>query len=91
MLQPLNELFAQRKDPTWHASDTRLAIERYLQRELGSDQVYCVAVSGEVATIRVGSPTLYQEARLRQWDLQEALSQEIGYTLGKLTIISTYY
>lgn len=91
MLQPIGELFSQRKEATWQASDIRLAIERFLQQELRSDNVYCVAVKGGHATIRVGSPTLYQEARLRQWDVAQALAEEIGYTLERFTIIPSYY
>lgn len=90
MLEPLGKLFADKKTRAWQPSDARIVIENWLREALASDQIYCVAVSNSRATVRVGSPALYQEVRLREYDLIAALAQELGYTVSSLTLIPAY-
>lgn len=91
MLEPLGNLFEKRAPKEWRAGDIKVMAERCLQQYLRSDQVYCVEAGKNSLTIRVGNPTLYQEARLCQWEVAQALAAEIGYTLESLTIIPAYY
>lgn len=89
MLNSLGQLLADRKNRPIQP-EARVAIEHWLQSHLKSDQVYCVAVTNGCATIRVGSPTLYQEVRLQEYDLTQALMNDIGYTLTSLTLVTSY-
>lgn len=72
------------------SSDTKIAIERWLQDSIKTDSVYCVDVSGSAVTVRVGSPVVYQEVCLREYDLREAIERLIGYTMKEITIITSY-
>lgn len=80
---------AKEKEPL-QEHDAKVIIERWLQDHLSVESVYCVAVSGTDATVRVGSPVIHQEVRLQEYDLKQMLAQTLGYTLNTITIIASY-
>lgn len=90
MLESIGDVFLQRKSGVLEGSDIRLFIEQWLRSELMSEKIYCVEVRSGNATIRVGTPLLYQETCLREWDLQEVLLNQLGYTLKRVALVSSY-
>ncbi len=78
MFKPLQSLFASTPH-TASVQDVKYFIQEWLKKELKSDRVLCEAVEGEVAHIRVSSPTLKQEVLLLRSDLEEVLLHELAY------------
>lgn len=90
MFKPLSELFSSSEKGDVAPSDLKVFIEQWLRTRLKSEKVYCASVAGSRAIIRVGSPTLFQEAYVLQYDLSKELKRVAGYTLKDLSIVPSY-
>ena len=91
MLESIGTIFSAKERQEYTGTDIRPVIEVWLQRELLSDQLYCVDVSGESVSIRVGSPVLYQEVLLRWAELKGMLRDQYHYTVSDINLSSSYY
>ncbi|MBI1834138.1 MAG: hypothetical protein HYR90_04935 [Candidatus Andersenbacteria bacterium] len=91
MFKPLSELFSSSQKDGVPQADLKIFIEEWFRQHLKSEKVYCASVSGSRAIVRVGSPTLFQEAYVLRWDLCAELEKVAGYTLKDLSIIPSYY
>lgn len=85
MFQPLHNFFQKSRLP-WDENDLKHALQTWLRQKTGSDQVLCTNISQGVVSVRVGSPALYQEMRLAEYDVQRWLEEEYSYQLKRLVI-----
>lgn len=86
MFEPASKLFTSKANATWHDADVKHFVQEYLRRATRSEQIYCQNTGIGRIVVRVGSPVLYQEVRLLEYDLQRALEREAHYSLKKLKI-----
>lgn len=86
MYKPLSFLFKNHQSVPLTEEDIRHLIQEYLRRQLKSEAVYCEKVQTGCATVRVGSPGLQQAAKILEYDIQQTVKKESGYTVVKLTV-----
>ncbi|MFH1354241.1 MAG: hypothetical protein ABIH36_03040 [bacterium] len=84
--QTVGALLENKKTPLLDEGDVRHFVECYLRERLVTDALYCREVKEGRAWVRAGSPTLQQEACLLEYDVGQALAQELDYTLRSLKV-----
>ena len=86
MWHPLSSLFKHPQQVGWNEIDIRYIVQDYLQRELGSDAVYCESVKNGQAYVRVTAPTLVQQVHLLTFDVQRVVKERCNYQLNTIHI-----
>lgn len=81
-------LGGQKKSP--HGNDVRYGTERFLQKVLGSQEIYCLAADKGEVRLAVRWPIVQHEAYLLEEDLRAWLDEQLGYTLKKIRVIQQW-
>lgn len=84
--QAIGALLKDDKDPLLDEGDVKRFAERYFREKLKNNTLYCREVRGGQVWMRVGSPTLQQEAYLLEYDARQAFKQELNYKLKSLKV-----
>jgi hypothetical protein len=86
MLQPVSKLFQREGSAPLDEIDIRHFIERYLKKELATQEIVCERLKDGQAVVRVPSALLRQEVYLLEYDMALLLKKEANYTLKGIRV-----
>lgn len=86
MFQGLEKLISEKGSVSLDDGDLRHFIQAWLRRTLKVQPVFCERYHAGVVTMRSPSPAVRAAIRLAEFDLKQALQQECGVKLVRLSI-----